>query len=59
MKQKQIRQQMLEFWGQKVLEYKEAIELFHALGDHNLAKHHKEMMEIAVEKYVALRDAKQ
>jgi len=53
------KEQLIEYYGQKIVEYKEAVELFHAIGDHNVAKLHKELLDSYVERYLNLRHAKQ
>jgi len=52
------REELIEYYGKKIVEYKEAVSLFHAIGDHNIANLHKEILDDFVKKYLALRYAK-
>jgi hypothetical protein len=52
------KEQLIEFYGKKIVEYKEAVELFRAIGDNNIAELHKELLNNYVERYMALRHAK-
>jgi len=51
------REQLIDYYGQKIVEYKEAVELFKAIGDNHIAELHKEILNNYITRYLALRYA--